>query len=167
MEYPKFNNVSLLIVVLFSLIFSYSGMYFPEGFYIGGEYSTGNHRDADGDKYALNDIGIELSYLLPGGVFDILASYNNEYIEYDNNQLSEYEYNFPISSIGGAVYVINDNDGNFMVSYDNRSEIMDLYKGYFINVIKLIYFSNFFDFVFSLFYLPSRPTILFIDRSTN
>ena len=36
-------------------------------------------------------------------------------------------------------HTINDNDGNFMVSYDNRSEIMDLYKGYFINVIKLIY----------------------------
>ena len=73
MEYPKFNNVSLLIVVLFSLIFSYSGMYFPEGFYIWGEYSTGNHRDADGDKYALNDMGIGFSYLLPGGVFEILV----------------------------------------------------------------------------------------------
>ena len=35
--------------------------------------------------------------------------------------------------------VINDNGGNFMVSYDNRKEIMDLYKDYNIDVIKLIY----------------------------
>ena len=95
-----------IALVLISIIMPYAGMYFPEGLYIGYQSSNKIHNSVGDFDEEYKNRSIEFSYLFPGKVFEVIGRYNNEKkIRYNYNL---YKAETPVTTIGGAIYLINE-----------------------------------------------------------
>ena len=105
----------LIIMILSSFILSSSGMFYDDGAYVEGIFSTQAETDIEGDDFTTTQYGGGVGYFINPNI-EVYAGFSLYDEEYDNSEFSDYDINGTQIDFGGAYHYRDalDMNGNFL-----------------------------------------------------